>query len=123
MTDAWLVESRMLGNGHVRFGGRGRETDRPKGQHRALPRPITYLRVADRFLYLATVLDLHSRRLIGWSLAEHARATLVSDALDAAVAARGGEVAGVIFHTDHGGQGGFNWSSQRCLAGGSVGDR
>jgi transposase InsO family protein len=65
---------------------------------------ITYLRVADRFLYLATVLDLHSRRLIGWSLAEHARATLVSDALDAAVAARGGEVAGVIFHTDHGAQ-------------------
>jgi transposase InsO family protein len=37
---------------------------------------ITYLRVADRFLYLATVLDLHSRRLIGWSVGEHARRTV-----------------------------------------------
>jgi transposase InsO family protein len=65
---------------------------------------ITYLRVADRFLYLATVLDLHSRRLVGWSLAEHARAELAADALEAAVATRGGTVAGVVFHTDHGSQ-------------------
>lgn len=65
---------------------------------------ITYLRVADRFLYLATVLDLHSRRLVGWSLADHARAGLAADALEAAVAARGGNVAGVVFHTDHGAQ-------------------
>jgi transposase InsO family protein len=65
---------------------------------------ITFLRVADRFLYLATVLDLHSRRLVGWSLADHARAELAADALEAAVAARGGTVAGVVFHTDHGAQ-------------------
>ena len=65
---------------------------------------ITYLRVADRFLYLATVLDLHSRRLVGWSLAEHARAELAGDALDAAAATRGGSIAGVVFHTDHGAQ-------------------
>jgi transposase InsO family protein len=65
---------------------------------------ITYLRVADRFLYLATVLDLHSRRLVGWSLADHARAELAGDALEAAVTTRGGTVAGVVFHTDHGAQ-------------------
>lgn len=65
---------------------------------------ITYLHVADRFLYLATVLDLHSRRLVGWSLATHARAELACDALQAAVATRGGDVRGVIFHTDHGTQ-------------------
>lgn len=65
---------------------------------------ITYLRVADRFLYLATVLDLHSRRLVGWSLADHARAELAADALEAAVATRGGTIAGVVFHTDHGAQ-------------------
>jgi transposase InsO family protein len=65
---------------------------------------ITYLRVADRFLYLATVLDLHSRRLVGWSLADHARAELAADALAAAVATRGGTIAGVVFHTDHGAQ-------------------
>ena len=64
----------------------------------------TCLRVADRFLYLATVVDLHSRRLVGWSLADHARAELAADALRAAVAARGGNVAGVLFHTDHGAQ-------------------
>jgi transposase InsO family protein len=65
---------------------------------------ITYLRVANRFLYLATVLDLHSRRLVGWSLASHARAELAGDALQAAVATRGGSVRGVLFHTDHGAQ-------------------
>lgn len=65
---------------------------------------ITYLRVADRFLYLATVLDLHSRRLLGWSLADHARAELACDALQAAVATRGGDVRRVLFHTDHGTQ-------------------
>jgi transposase InsO family protein len=65
---------------------------------------ITYLRVADRFLYLAPVLDLHSRRLVGWSLADHARAELAADALEAAVATRGGTIAGVVFHTDHGAQ-------------------
>jgi transposase InsO family protein len=46
------------------------------------------------------VLDLHSRRLVGWSLAGHARAELAGDALEAAVATRGGTVAGVVFHTD-----------------------
>jgi len=60
---------------------------------------ITYLRVADRFLYLATVVDLHSRRLVGWSLATHARAELACGALQAAVVTRGGDVGGVIFHT------------------------
>lgn len=65
---------------------------------------ITYLRVADRFLYLATVLELHSRRLVGWSLADHARAELAADALEAAVATHGGTIAGVVFHTDHGAQ-------------------
>jgi transposase InsO family protein len=65
---------------------------------------ITYLRVADRWLYLATVLDLHSRRLLGWSLADHLRADLVGDALTAAIATRGRKVAGVVFHSDHGAQ-------------------
>ncbi len=50
---------------------------------------ITYLPLAEgRFLYLATVIDLHSRRLAGWSIADHMRTELVTDALRAA-AARG----------------------------------
>jgi transposase InsO family protein len=66
---------------------------------------ITYLPVGDsRFLYLATVIDLHSRRLAGWSIADHMRTELVTDALRAAAATRGGDLAGAVFHTDHGAQ-------------------
>lgn len=65
---------------------------------------ITYLRVGYSWMYLATVIDLYSRRLIGYSMAEHMRADLVVDALHSAVATRGGRVDGVIFHSDHGAQ-------------------
>lgn len=51
---------------------------------------ITYLRVGGGWLYLATVIDIATRRLIGWSINTHMRTSLVIDALDAAVAARGG---------------------------------
>ena len=66
---------------------------------------ITYLRTGEGWLYLATVIDLYSRRVIGWSVADHMRTELVANALDAAVATRGGRVdAGVVFHTDRGSQ-------------------
>ncbi|MCC5578216.1 IS3 family transposase [Microtetraspora sp. AC03309] len=66
---------------------------------------ITYLPVAEgRFLYLATVIDRHSRRLAGWSIADHMRTELVADALRAAAAMRGGDLNGAIFHSDHGAQ-------------------
>jgi transposase InsO family protein len=63
---------------------------------------ITYLPVGDSWLYLATVIDIGSRRLIGWSIAGHLRTELISDALTAAVRARGGHATGVIFHADRG---------------------
>ncbi|WP_433352729.1 IS3 family transposase [Microtetraspora malaysiensis] len=63
---------------------------------------ITYLPVGDSWLYLATVIDIGSRRLVGWSIADHLRTELISDALTAAVGARGGQVDGVIFHGDRG---------------------
>jgi transposase InsO family protein len=50
------------------------------------------------------VLDLGSRRLLGYSMACHMRTELVTDALDMAVATRGGEVNSVIFHGDRGSQ-------------------
>ena len=53
------------------------------------------------FLYLATVIDLHSRRLVGWAIADHMRTDLVIDALNAAQRTRG-SLAGAIFHSDHG---------------------
>jgi transposase InsO family protein len=65
---------------------------------------ITYLPVGDgEFLYLATVIDCFSRRLVGWSIADHMRTSLVTDALRAAARARG-SLAGAIFHSDHGAQ-------------------
>lgn len=66
---------------------------------------ITYVPVGvSGFVYLATVIDLFSGRLLGWSIATHMRAELVRDALAAAVAARAGDVSGVIFHSDRGSQ-------------------
>ena len=65
---------------------------------------ITYLPVGERgFLYLATVLDLHSRRLTGWAIANHMRTDLVIDAFHAAQRTRG-SLDGAIMHTDHGAQ-------------------
>lgn len=70
---------------------------------------ITYLPVAGgKPLYLATVVDLCSRHLVGWAIADHMRAELVVDALHAAARTRNGDLRGAIFHSDHGAQGGFN---------------
>ena len=66
---------------------------------------ITYLPLADGTnLYLATVIDCFSRRLVGWSVADHMRTSLVEDALTNAAATRGGRraLAGSVFHSDHG---------------------
>jgi transposase InsO family protein len=63
---------------------------------------ITYLPVGDSQLYPATVIDIGSRPLIGWSIADHLRTELLTDALAAAVRARAGHVEGMIFHSDHG---------------------
>ena len=67
---------------------------------------ITYIPTGEGWLYLASVLDLGSRRLLGYSMADHMRTELVLDALGMAVAARGGDaaVAGVIAHADRGSQ-------------------
>jgi transposase InsO family protein len=65
---------------------------------------ITYLPLADGTnLYLATVIDCHSRRLAGWAVADHMRTELIADALRDAHRTRG-SLAGTIFHSDHGSQ-------------------
>ncbi|WP_405728568.1 IS3 family transposase [Streptomyces sp. NBC_01537] len=65
---------------------------------------ITYLGIGGgKFCYLATVIDLCSRRLAGWAIADHMRAELVTDALAAAIRTRG-SLAGAVMHTDHGSQ-------------------
>ena len=63
---------------------------------------ITYIRTWEGWLYLATVIDLASRRVVGWAMAEHMRAELVCDALRMAIKnRRPGQ--GAIFHSDRGG--------------------
>jgi len=64
---------------------------------------ITYLRSWEGWLYLAAVQDLYSRRIVGWSMADHMRAELVVDALRMAVSRRQPE-AGLIHHSDQGAQ-------------------
>jgi len=64
---------------------------------------ITYLPTQEGWLYLATVLDLHTREVAGHAMAEHMRAELVCDAVDLAVG-RGLTSTDAIFHSDRGSQ-------------------
>ena len=64
---------------------------------------ITYIRTWEGWLYLATVIDLASRRVVGWAMADHMRAELVCDALRMAIDARQ-PTPGAIFHSDRGTQ-------------------
>ena len=82
---------------------------------------ITYIATWEGWSYLATVIDLASRRVVGWALADHMRTELVEDALKMAFAHRGPE-KGVIFHSDRGCQLGFKGSSQHCFVRQSVED-
>lgn len=64
---------------------------------------ITYVRTWEGWLYVASVIDVASRRVVGWAMADHMRAELVCDALAMAVEARRPE-PGLIFHSDRGAQ-------------------
>jgi transposase InsO family protein len=74
----------------------------PTAPDRAWAGDITYIPTAQGWLYLAVVIDLCSRRIIGWSLADHLRAELVTDALQQALQTR--PVSATIFHSDRGSQ-------------------
>jgi putative transposase len=64
---------------------------------------ITYLRTWEGWLYLVAVQDVYSRRIVGWSMADHMRAELVTDALQMALAQRQ-PAPGLIWHSDQGSQ-------------------
>lgn len=71
--------------------------------NRAWAGDITYLWTQEGWLYLAVILDVGTRRVIGWSLRETLEAELVTDALDMALGARSVN-AGLICHSDRGSQ-------------------
>ena len=61
---------------------------------------ITYLKTGEGWLYLATVIDLATRMVTGWQLADHMRTSLVTGALDMAIT-HGHVQPGAIFHSDY----------------------
>lgn len=64
---------------------------------------ISYIWTAEGWLYLAVILDLHSRRVIGWAISDRMKKDLAIRALDMAVALRK-PPKGCIFHSDRGSQ-------------------
>jgi transposase InsO family protein len=81
-------------------GGSQKPTGR-KTSRALRPDPYTQQRTGEGWLYLAVVLDAFSRRIVGWSMADHLRTELVLDALDMAITQRN-PAPGLVHHTDHG---------------------
>jgi putative transposase len=134
----WRVSKKTAAASMVRQGLAGRS---PKRTRRSLTRPdqaaapipdlvrrdfsaetldqrwcgdLTEIPADEGKLYLATVEDLASRRLPGFAMSEHHDATLAKAALCMAAAVRGGDVNGVIFHSDKGGEYTGDLFAQAC---------
>ena len=75
---------------------------RKDASDQALIADITFIPTAAGFLYLAVVLDAWSRRIVGWSMANHLRTELVLDALEMALGQR--RPGDVVLHSDQGSQ-------------------
>jgi putative transposase len=75
----------------------------PLAPNRLWVADITQHPTDEGWLYLATILDAFSRRVVGWAMGEHMHADLVVDALEMAVRTRNPE-PGLIHHSDHGAQ-------------------
>ena len=74
----------------------------PTGLDQIWVADITYVRLAESFVYLAAILDAFSRKVIGWALADHLEASLAIAALDMALAARNPPPDSLIHHSDRG---------------------
>ena len=82
----------------------GRHFDPPSEPDVAWVGDLTEIPTAEGAFYLASILDLHSRRCVGFAMDTHHDAQLARAALCVAIAVRGGSVTGVIMHTDQGGE-------------------
>lgn len=140
----WRVSEKTVAASMARQGLQGRS---PKRKRRSLTRPdkaaapipdlvardftasatdqrwcgdLTEIPTDEGKLYLATVLDLASRRMPGFALGEHHDAALARAALCMAAAVRGGHVAGVVFHSDKGGEYTGDVFAQACAGLGAI---
>jgi transposase InsO family protein len=136
----WRVSVNTVAASMARQGLRGRS---PKRRRRSLTRPdkaaapipdlvrrdfsaeridqrwcgdLTEIPTDEGKLYLATVLDLASRRLPGFAISEHHDSEVARAALCMAAAVRGGDVTGVVFHSDKGGEYVGDLFAQACRA-------
>ena len=77
-----------------------------EGSNLAWVSDITYIWTDEGWLYLAVLLDLHSRRVVGWAIADHMRDELTLEALNNAFTqrGRGADYSGLIHHSDRGSQ-------------------
>ena len=80
----------------------GRDFSPPPEPNVAWVGDLTEIPCDEGGFYLAAVLDLHSRRAVGFAMGAHHDAALATAVLQVAV--RGGDIAGVIFHSDQGGE-------------------
>ena len=77
----------------------------PERPNQAWASDITYIATHEGWLYLAVVIELHSRRVIGWSMSERMTRRLVMDAMEMAIGQRRPDKqSGLIFHSDRGSQ-------------------
>ena len=77
---------------------------------------MTYIATGEGWLYLAVVLDLFSRKVVGWAMSETMPQELTLSALHMAITNRRPN-PGLLHHSDRGSQGEFNWSSQHLWRG------
>ena len=75
---------------------------RPMAPNQLWVADITYVRLDEAFVYLAVILDVFSRRVVGWALADHLQASLALDALEKALAQRAPGPGELIHHSDRG---------------------
>ena len=77
---------------------------------------LTYVATWVGFVYVALVVDVFSRKIVGWRVSNSLRSDLALDALEQALHARP-DISELVHHSDRGVQGGFKWSSQRgCVS-------
>ena len=78
---------------------------------------FTYVATWSGFVYVAFVIDVFARRIVGWRVSASMRTDFVLDALEQAICARGGPaLTGLVHHSDRGTQLGFKGPSQRVCA-------